>query len=139
MTSIRALLAIGAGIALLLWSVWSNVEDLRRPLSDSTKALGLVRWLRTTILGLAAVAIPIGSLWDVWPLIGLALIIAGEETLETTSVIRAMERYPGMAPESVLPPHRRLMSSLQVRNAAANHGSTQGLKPVVQKKPSEMV
>jgi hypothetical protein len=37
----------------------------------------------------------------VWPLIGLALVIAGEETLETTSVIRAMERYPGMAPESV--------------------------------------
>jgi hypothetical protein len=34
--------------------------------------------------------------------LGLALIIAGEETLETTSVIRAMERYPGMAPESVL-------------------------------------
>ena len=102
MTSIIALLAIGIGIALLVWSVWSNVDDIRRPLSDPTKALGLARWLRTTILGLAAVAIGIGWLWNVWPLIGLALIIAGEETLETTSVIRAMERYPGMAPESVL-------------------------------------
>jgi hypothetical protein len=101
MTSMLAMLAIGAGIALLLWSVWRNMDDLRRPLSDPTKALGLARWLRTTILGLAAVAVGIGWLWDVWPLIGLALIIGGEETLEATSVIRAMERYQGMAPESV--------------------------------------
>jgi hypothetical protein len=102
MTRILAPLAIGAGIALLAWSVWSNVNDLRRPLSDPTKALGFARWLRTTILGLAAVAIGIGWLWDIWPFIGLALIIAGEETLETTWVIRAMERYPGMAPQRML-------------------------------------
>jgi hypothetical protein len=107
MTSTIALAGIGGGIALLVWSVWSNLDDIRRPLSDPTKALGLVRWLRTTILGLAAVAIGLGWLWDSWPLIGLALIIAGEETLETTSVIRAMERYPGMAPESVLRRRRR--------------------------------
>jgi hypothetical protein len=98
-----ALLSVGVGIGLCVWSVWSNLDDLRRPLSDPTKALGLVRWLRTTILGLAAVAIGIGWLWNTWPLIGLALIIAGEETLETTSVIRAMERYPGMR----LPPGAR--------------------------------
>jgi hypothetical protein len=73
--------------------VWSNIDDLRRPLSDPTKALGLARWIRTTILGLAAVAIGVGWLWDVWPLIGLALIIAGEETLETTSAIRAIEAW----------------------------------------------
>src|SRR5262245_3794599 len=103
MMRILAMLAISGGIALLLWSVWSNMDELRRPLSDPTKALGLARWLRTTILGLAAVAIGSGWLWDVRPLIGLALIIAGEETLETTLVIRAMERYPGMAPESVRP------------------------------------
>jgi hypothetical protein len=97
-----ALTAIGGGIALLVWSVTSNLDDIRRPLSDPTKALGLTRWLRTTILGLAAVAIGLGWLWESWPAIGLALIIAGEETLETTSVVRAMERYPGMAAESVL-------------------------------------
>jgi hypothetical protein len=91
-----ALLSIGAGTALLVWSVWSNLDDLRRPVSDPTKALGLVRWLRTTILGLAAVAVGVGWLWDAWPLVGLAFVIAGEETLETTSVIRAMERYPGI-------------------------------------------
>ena len=107
MTSTIALAGIGGGIALLVWSVWSNLDDIRRPLSDPTKALGLVRWLRTTIVGLAAVAIGLGWLWDSWPPIGLALIIAGEETLETTSVIRAMERYPGMAPESVLRRRRR--------------------------------
>lgn len=101
MTSHLALLSIAGGLALLAWSVWSNLGDIRRPLSDPTKALGLVRWLRTTILGLAGIAIGIGWLWNTWALIGLALIIAGEETLETTSVIRAMERYPGMAPESV--------------------------------------
>ena len=102
MTSPLAVLAIAGGLALLVWSVWSNAGDIRRPLSDPTKALGLVRWLRTTILGLAAVAVGIGWLWNAWALIGLALVIAGEETLETTSVIRAMERYPGMAPESVM-------------------------------------
>lgn len=96
------MLSIAGGLALLVWSVWSNLRDIRRPLSDPTKALGLVRWLRTTILGLAAVAVGIGWIWNAWALIGLALIIAGEETLETTSVIRAMERYPGMAPESVM-------------------------------------
>jgi hypothetical protein len=106
MTRALAPLAIGAGVALVLWGMWSNMHDLRRPLSDPTKALGLARWLRMTILGLAAVAIGIGWLWDVWPLVALALIIAGEETLETTVVIRAMERYPGMAPESVLPLRR---------------------------------
>ena len=41
MTSIVALVVIGVGIALLVWSVWSNLDDLRRPLSDPTKALGL--------------------------------------------------------------------------------------------------
>jgi hypothetical protein len=102
MTSTIALFSIAGGIALCIWSVWSNLGDMRRPLSDPTKALGLVRWLRTTILGLAAVAVGIGWLWNTWALIGLALVIAGEETLETTSVIRAMERYPGMAPESVM-------------------------------------
>lgn len=102
MTSPLALLSIAGGLALLVWSVWSNLADIRRPLSDPTKALGLVRWLRTTILGLAAVGVGIGWLWNTWALIGLALVIAGEETLETTSVIRAMERYPGMAPESVM-------------------------------------
>jgi len=100
-TSPLALLPIAGGLALLVWSVSNNLGDIRRPLSDPTKALGLVRWLRTTILGLAAVAIGIGWLWNTWAVIGLALVIAGEETLETTSVIRAMERYPGMAPESV--------------------------------------
>src|SRR5678815_4754919 len=107
MTSTIALAAIGGGIALLVTSVATNLDDLRRPLSDPTKALGLTRWLRTTILGLAAVAIGIGWLWDSWPVIGLALIIAGEETLETTSVMRAMERYPGMALESVVRRRRR--------------------------------
>ena len=39
---------------------------------------------------------------------GIALlVIAGEETLETSSVIRAMERYPGMALESVVRWRRR--------------------------------
>ena len=107
MTSTIALAAIGGGIALLVRSVATNLDDLRRPLSDPTKALGLARWLRTTILGLAAVATGIGWLWDSWPVIGLALIIAGEETLETTSVIRAMERYPGMVLESVVRRRRR--------------------------------
>ena len=106
LTCAVALVTIALGIALCAWSVWSNVDDMRRPLSDPTKALGLVRWLRTTILGLAAIAIGIGWLWNTWPLIGLALIIAGEEMLETTSVIRAMERYPGMrlphAPRSAI-------------------------------------
>ena len=64
MTSTLALAAIGGGIALLAWSVTSNLDDIRRPLSDPTKALGLTRWLRTTIIGLAAVAIGIGWLWD---------------------------------------------------------------------------
>ena len=102
MTSHLALLPIAGGLTLLVWSVWGNWSDIRRPLSDPTKALGLVRWLRTTILGLAGVAVGIGWIWNAWALIGLALVIAGEETLETTSVIRAMERYPGMAPESVM-------------------------------------
>jgi hypothetical protein len=107
MTSTLALAAIGGGIALLVWSVTSNLDDIRRPLSDPTKALGLTRWLRTTILGLASGAVGAGWLVDSWPVIGLALIIAGEETLETTSVIRAMERYPGMALESVVRRRRR--------------------------------
>ena len=115
----------------------SHLCHLERPMSTSP-SLRAARWLRTTNLGLAAVAVGIGWLWNGWPLIGLALVIAGDETLETTSVIRAMQRCAGLAPESVLPPYRLLMPSLRLRNAA-NHGSTQGLKPVVQKKPSEMV
>lgn len=103
MASPLAAAPIVAGIGLLAWSLAGNWRDLRRPLADPTKALGLARWLRTTILGLAAVAVGLGWLWDSWATIGLALIVAGEETLETSAVIRAMERYPGMAPES-LPP-----------------------------------
>jgi hypothetical protein len=101
MATSLATASIAAGTGLLAWAVWRNAGDLRRPLSDPTKALGLARWLRTTILGLAAVAVGLGGLWDSWVVIGLALVIAGEETLETSAVIRAMERYPGMARESL--------------------------------------
>ncbi len=69
------------------------------------KELGLARWLRTTILGLAAIAVGVGWTWGIWPLVGLALVIAGEETLETTVVISAMKKYPGVLRE--VTPHEQ--------------------------------
>jgi hypothetical protein len=100
-----ALALIGVGIALLMWSVWSNLGDMRRSLADPRKGLGLARWLRTTILGLAAIAVGVGWTWGIWPLVGLALVIAGEETLETTVVISAMKKYPGVLRE--VTPHEQ--------------------------------
>jgi hypothetical protein len=59
-------------------------------------ALRLVRGLRAVILAVTLPTAAIAWLAGAPVLAGLALVIAAEETLETTTVIRALRRDPGL-------------------------------------------
>ena len=74
------------------------MRTLPPSLTGAPGALRLARWLLAVIL---AVTLPVAALaWlnGATVLAGLALVIAAEETLEITTVIRALRRDPGMRP-----------------------------------------
>lgn len=89
-----AVALVVAGAILAAWAVWREWPRLRLPVTDRRKALGLACWLRTTIAGLALVAVGAGWLGRHTGVVGVALVILGEEMLETSVVIAALRRAP---------------------------------------------
>ncbi|HYC56812.1 MAG TPA: hypothetical protein VEL28_17910 [Candidatus Binatia bacterium] len=88
-SEIAAFALMGAGALLIV----RNVRSWRKAaatLHDPERALWLARGFRVGIVGLCAVAAGAGWYWQVYWLIGLAVIIAGEELLETTVLVMAL-------------------------------------------------
>lgn len=91
MRLLAALLVLG-GLALAARGVRREAVGLRLPVTDPAKALALVRVLRTGILGLAFAGVGAGLARHVGALVGVSLVIAGEELLETSVVVAALRR-----------------------------------------------
>jgi hypothetical protein len=93
-----AVLLMALGLAVAIAGVTRQASGLRRSVTDPVLALALARALRTAILGLSAVAFGAAWLWQIAPLALVALVVAGEEMLETSVVVAALRRAPGVAP-----------------------------------------
>jgi hypothetical protein len=91
-----AIVLIAGGLVCAVWALTRDPVGLARPVTDPLKALALARWLRTTILGLALVAIGAGWLAQHAGVIGVALVILAEEMLEISVVLAAMRAAPAL-------------------------------------------
>lgn len=96
-----ALLALG--IAIAVCSVRQGVYAARREPKDPWHALALLRGFRSSIGGLALAGIGAAWCWQLGWLLGLSLIIGGEELLESTVVIAAL-RHAAHAARSTTAP-----------------------------------
>lgn len=90
LTSHLAALLIPFGLAMFMVGVRRGAAGLRRYHRDPPRALALLRGFRISIVGLCLAGLGAGLFWDIGWLIGLSLIIGGEELLESTVVITAM-------------------------------------------------
>jgi hypothetical protein len=84
------LLAGGAGVAAA--GVIRQRAGLRRPVTDPAMGVALIRVLRSAVAGLGLAGLGIGWLWNLPPVAGLLLVIAGEELLETSVVLAATQK-----------------------------------------------
>ena len=85
-----ASLLIVAGLAAAAWSIRRAVKLALRS-RDPWRALAIMRGFRIAVVALAMAAIGAAWWWQSAPLFGLALVIGGEELLESTVVIKALE------------------------------------------------
>ena len=85
------LIAIGLGGAV--WSAYRGVVRARA-LLDPPRALAIMQAFRIGIVGLAVAAIGAAWWWQIGWLFVLALVIGGEELLESTIVITALKHGP---------------------------------------------
>jgi branched-subunit amino acid ABC-type transport system permease component len=90
-----AALLILFGLAAAAWSIRRAVRRALRS-RDPWRALAIARGFRIAIVALAVAAIGAAWWWQSAPLFGLALVIGGEELLESSVVIKALEHgLPG--------------------------------------------
>jgi hypothetical protein len=95
---------IPAGLAMFVLGIRRGAAGLRQYHRDPPRALALLRGFRISIVGLCLTGVGAGWLWDIGWLVGLSLIVGGEELLESTVVITAMT-HP-VHPQSTAPLHR---------------------------------
>jgi hypothetical protein len=92
-----AALLIALGLIGAVWSGRRGVLRARR-LRDPERALAIMQGFRLAIAGLALAAIGAAWWWELGWLFGLALVIGGEELLESTVVIAALKHGPRASP-----------------------------------------
>lgn len=80
------------GLTITIWSVGHGIVAARREARDPQRALALLRGFRVAIVGLALAGLGIAWCWQLGWLLGLSLIIGGEELLESTVVITALRQ-----------------------------------------------
>lgn len=81
---------IVVGLTFATWSVRQGIIAARRAARDPGRALALLRGFRMGVVGLALAGIGAAWCWQLGWLLGLSLIIGGEELLESTVVISAL-------------------------------------------------
>jgi len=89
-----AALMMVLGVAAAMRSAVTHTRRARQ-LRDPARALAIMRGFRLSIVSLAAAAIGIAWWWQIGWLFVLALVIGGEELLESTVVITALAYGPG--------------------------------------------
>lgn len=81
---------IAVGVTIAVASISRGVAAARRARRDPPRALALLCGFRAAILGLALAGIGAAWCWQLDWLLALALIIGGEEVLESSVVIAAL-------------------------------------------------
>ena len=87
---LASVVAIALGALLLAGGVKREIESHRRAVTDMQKPILMVAGFRIAIIGLCLIGLGAGVLLGLTWLWVLALIIAGEETLETSIVVSAL-------------------------------------------------
>jgi len=83
---------IVVGLAIAIWRVRHGIIAARREARDPRRALALLQGFRGGIVGLALAGLGAAWCWQLGWLLGLSLIIGGEELLESTVVIAALRQ-----------------------------------------------
>jgi hypothetical protein len=91
-STVLALAVMLLGLGTVVWSIEHGIVAARRYQRDPLHALALLRSFRTVIIGLSVAGIAAAWCWQLDWLLGLSLIIGGEELLESTIVISALKR-----------------------------------------------
>lgn len=117
-------LMIPIGFAMLVLGIRRGVAGMRRHRRDPPRALALLRGFRISIVGLCLAGVGAGLFWDIGWLVGLSLVIGGEELLESTVVITAMAH--GVGPRTPNPGSRSIPYFWEptsgIRSAALRRG-----------------
>ena len=82
------------GLSVFAWSVYWDISRRRDEDADPGRALTIVQSFRIGIIGLCLAGVGTGWLWDSTWLLGLSLIIGGEELLESSVIIKALKESP---------------------------------------------
>lgn len=78
------------GVALLAIGIRIGARATAPDLGGLARTMFLARGLRIAVLGLCSVAVALGAVYGSTSTIGVALVIAAEETLEITTVVAAL-------------------------------------------------
>ncbi len=87
-----AALLLALGVIILVLGFGNGVRGARRCERDPMRALALMRGFRVGVIGFALALIGTSWLWHIGWLFGLALVIGGQELLESSVLIAAL-RY----------------------------------------------
>lgn len=79
------------GLWLIVRGIRRELPGIRLPVSDPHKGVAMARALRSVLVGSALAGIGIAWAWNHAYVFGLCCIIGGEEALETSVVIAALE------------------------------------------------
>lgn len=85
---------IVAGAAICVAGTRRSLRADRQLKLDPERALGILRGFRIGIFGLCLAGAGIGWLWSIGWLLGISLIICGEEVLESSIGIAALRNGP---------------------------------------------
>lgn len=92
--TLPALSFVIAGAVIAIWAIRRTVLDMRAARRDPARAFALLRGFRRAMIALCVMALGIGWYWNLPAVIGLALIICFEETLESSTMIAALKNDP---------------------------------------------
>ena len=92
-----------SGAVVAAWAIRRAVIDLRHTPRDPARAFVLLRGFRHAMIGLCVMALGIGWYWHLPAVVGLALIIGFEETLESSTMIAALKSDPRTEPRRGVP------------------------------------
>ncbi len=87
-----AAVLIAVGLAVTVWSVSRGVCGAGRHVRDPMRALALLRGFRVGIIGVSLAGVGAAWAWQLGWLLGLSLIIGGQELLESSIVIATLRR-----------------------------------------------